>query len=86
MGTRFDKEFDYYLAHQDELVEKYDGKVLAIRGEEVVEVFDCNWFDAVIKVDELGYEPGTVMIHEVSPGPEGHTVTILNPRVHFPDC
>ena len=30
------KAFDYYLAHQDEIVTEHDGKVIVIVGEEVV--------------------------------------------------
>lgn len=86
MGSdTLNRGFQYYLDHQDELVEKYNGKVLAIRGEEIVEVFDCDRFDAVIKLDEMGYEPGTICVRKVSPGPEGHTATVLNPGVYFPD-
>lgn len=35
-----DREFRYYKAHENELVERYNGKIIAIVGEEVVGVFD----------------------------------------------
>jgi len=34
------KEFDYYIAHQDELVKKYNGKVLVIKGEQVMKALN----------------------------------------------
>jgi hypothetical protein len=34
------KEYEYYREHQDELARKYENKVVLIRGEKVVEVYD----------------------------------------------
>lgn len=30
------KEFEYYLSHQRELIEKYEGRFLVIKGEKVI--------------------------------------------------
>lgn len=35
-----DKEFKYYLAHQDELVKKYNKKFLVIKNESVIKAYD----------------------------------------------
>ena len=35
-----DREFHYYKAHENELVKQYNGKFIAIVGEQVVGVFD----------------------------------------------
>jgi hypothetical protein len=37
-----DREFEYYKAHENELVERYKGKFIAIVGEEVVGVFESE--------------------------------------------
>ena len=37
-----EREFQYYKAHENELVECYKGKVIAIVGEEVVGAFDTE--------------------------------------------
>ena len=34
------KLFEYYLAHQDELVEKYSGKYLVIAENDIIRPFD----------------------------------------------
>ena len=39
--TMLEKEFTYYLDHQSELVEKYNGKFLVIKGEDVIGVYDA---------------------------------------------
>ena len=36
----FDTELKYFIAHQDELVSKYQGKTLVIRGEHVEGAYD----------------------------------------------
>lgn len=35
-----DKEYKYYLAHEEEFKKKYSGKVIVIVGESVVGVYD----------------------------------------------
>ena len=75
-----EKEFQYYLDHQSELVEKYNGKVLVIIGEEVVEVYNTElqaYFESVDK-----YKPGTFLIQKCTPGDESYTQT-YHSRVIF---
>jgi hypothetical protein len=71
----FEKEFQYFLDHQDELVRDYDGKVLVLRGEQVVDVYDTipeAYFESLKK-----YEPGSFMLQECIAGPEAYTSTIV---------
>ena len=35
-----EKEFNYYLQHQDELVKEYDGKYIVIKDNAVAGVYD----------------------------------------------
>ena len=75
-----EKEFKYYVDHQAELVEKYQGKYLVIRGEEVVAVYDDEieaYTEAVKK-----YELGTFMLQECQPGKENYTRTFRH-RITF---
>jgi len=51
-----DKEFQYYLDNQDTLVEKYDGRYVAIIGEEVVGDYDdySHALSHLLKNHEMG--------------------------------
>lgn len=69
-----EKELDYFIANQDELVAKYADKILVIRNREVVEVCDTP-LAAYIKASER-FEPGTFMIQPCSAGPAAYTVSI----------
>lgn len=74
------REFDYYVAHQHELIEKYNGKVVVIIGQEVIGVYD----DELVAVESTSedYEPGTFLVHRVSPGSGNYTQT-FHSRVVF---
>ncbi len=76
MGNSLLDEFEWYLANQDALVERYDGKVIAIKDCKVIGVFDSE----LAAVTETGksHEPGTFMVQRVSEGDEAYTVTILS--------
>ena len=70
----FDTELGYFVAHQDELVAKHQGKTLVIRGEQVVGVYPSA-LDAYLGAQKQ-YPVGTFMIQPCEPGPEAYTVTI----------
>ena len=42
MSDALKKELDFYIAHQDEMVAKYDGKVIAIKNGEVLGAFETH--------------------------------------------
>lgn len=64
-------QFLYYLAHQDEFVNLYNGKVIVMQGHQVVGVYE-NEHDAYWgSVDRL--EPGTYMIQLCTPGRDAYT-------------
>lgn len=68
-----EKEFQYYLDHQDEFVGKYLGKVLVIKNQEVVGIYESKqeaYNDATTK-----YELGTFLIQNCLPGALSHTQT-----------
>jgi hypothetical protein len=78
--SALEKEFKYYLDHQDELVKKYDGRVLVIRDNAVIGDYD-NFEQALFQAKEK-YELGTFLIQECSPGDKDYTQT-FHSRVIF---
>ena len=74
MNSVLEKEFDSYLANQDAMVEKYDGKVIAIKNGEVLGAYDS--YLAAVTETEKHHEPGTFLLQRVSVGSEAYTVTV----------
>lgn len=66
------KEFLYYLAHQDELVEQYNGKVIVLHQHQVVGVYG-SYGEAHLEAIKQ-YEPGKFILQLCSPGPEAYTI------------
>jgi len=79
--VKLEREFKYYIEHQDELVKKYNGKFIVIVGEDVVGVFE-NASDAYFNSLEK-YEEGTFMIQQCNPGEESYTQTFHSRRAIF---
>jgi len=80
MKVHLKKEFQYYLEHQDELVEKYNGQFVVIKNNKVIGSYD-NEMDAVrqtVKEHELG----TFLIQKCEPGSDSYTQT-FHSRVSF---
>ncbi len=76
----FEKELDYFIKNQKELVKKHEGKVLAIKGEEVVGVYKSP-LDAYIHIEE-NHELGEVMIQPCQAGAQAYTVSIATTGLH----
>lgn len=66
-------QFDYYLAHQDQLVAKYNGRFVVIVNEKVVGDFESEK-DAYAFATKT-YEPGKFLIQRVSPGNQDYSQT-----------
>jgi len=65
------KEFQYYLDHQEELVEQYNGKIIVIIEKSIVGVYKDKihaYLDTIKK-----HKPGTFLIIECSPGTDSYT-------------
>ena len=73
MGTALEEEFNYYLAHQEELVRLYNGRFIVVKGHEVLGAYDDR--DEAIGETIKGHQLGTFMVHRVTPGDAGHTRT-----------
>jgi hypothetical protein len=75
-----DKEFKYYLDHQNELVEKYNQKFIVIKGEKVIGVYDAE--DVAYFETEKSHETGTFLIQFCEPGEDSYT-QVFHSRVSF---
>lgn len=72
------RQFDYYLSHQDELVERFNGRFVVIVGERVVGDFESE-VEAYTFATE-NYESGNFMVQLVNPG-EGAYSAVFHSRV-----
>jgi hypothetical protein len=70
----FSRELGFFIEHQDDLVEKYRGRVLVLRGESVEGDFESALAAYLFAKDR--FAPGTYMIQPCAPGREAYTVTI----------
>ena len=66
-------EFEYYLAHQDELVKKYNGKFVAIKGHSVLGAYNSEL--EAIKKTAKEHALGTFLVQKCEPGEESYTQT-----------
>lgn len=70
----FQTELNFFIEHQDDLVERYNGKALIIRGREVIGAFESPL--AAYLEGLKSFPAGTFMIQTCQPGPAAYTVTI----------
>ncbi len=80
MDKRLEKEFTYYIEHQDELVEKYNGKYIVIKNCEVIGSY--NSILKAVKETSKTHKLGTFIVQKCEPGKEGYTQT-FHSRVSF---
>ena len=71
--NELEKEFKYYLEHQEELVKEYNGKFIVIKDGKVIGAFDSE-FEAISKTSEQ-HELGTFLVQKCEPGSESYTQT-----------
>ena len=80
MSKPLEKEFQYYLDHQDELVSKHNGKIIVIKNQKVLGVYDSDM--EAINATKKDHEVGTFLVHECGPGEENYTRR-FHSRVRF---
>lgn len=73
MVGKLEKEFRYYLDHQDELVKRYNGKFIVIKDYKIIGAFDSA-LEAVEEVTEQ-HELGTFLVQKCGPGSTSYTQT-----------
>ena len=69
-----EKELEFFIGHQEELVSHHLGKFLVIRDETVEGVYE-NALQALIEAEKR-WPIGTFMIQPCVPGPGAYTVTL----------
>ena len=77
---KLEKEFNYYLEHQDELVKKYKGKFVVIENQNVIGAFNTEL--EAIEETVKKYELGTFLVQKCEPGSESYSQT-YHSRVLF---
>lgn len=68
-----EKEFNYYLEHQDELVKEYNGKFVVIKDHKVLGAF-ASALEAVENTTKQ-HELGTFLVQKCEPGSASYTQT-----------
>ena len=71
-----EKEFQYYLNNQEELLKKYQGRHLVIKGQKVIGSYDSE-AQAYLETKKE-HEPGTFLIQLCTPGEKDYTLTFYN--------
>ena len=75
-----EKEFNYYLQHQEELIRKYKDKFIVIKGNAVIGAYESD-LEAVEETSKQ-HELGTFLVQKCEPGSESYTYT-YHSRVAF---
>jgi 3-methyladenine DNA glycosylase AlkD len=73
MPKPLEREFDYYLKNQGELIKKFSGKFIVIKDEEVIGAYDTEL--EAIKEASKHNELGTFLVQKCEPGSENYTQT-----------
>jgi len=74
-------EFEYFLQHQDELADRYEGKVIVIKDQRVIGAFD-SVSDAVHETSKR-HSLGTFLVQECCRGPQCYTAVFSGHRASF---
>ncbi len=74
----FEKELDFFIANQDELVARYPGQVLVIKDQEVVGAFRSP-LEAYLEATKR-FTPGSFAIQRCLAGQDAYTVTVSGPE------
>lgn len=80
MKSPLEKEFNYYLTHQKELVAKYKGRTIVIKNERVIGDYDSE-IEAVSETAKT-HALGTFLVQKCEPGQESYT-NVFHSRVAF---
>ncbi|MEK6212226.1 MAG: hypothetical protein AABM64_18020 [Pseudomonadota bacterium] len=81
MENPLKKEFDYYVAHQADLIKEHNGKFVVIKDQTVIGAFD-DQIQAVTETQKKGHAAGTFLVQFVSPGDSAYKQT-FHSRVVF---
>ena len=72
----FAEELAFFIKHQEELVANHRGKILVLKGQELLGTYDSplEAYQETVK----DHEPGTFMIQPSEPGDGAYTVFVAS--------
>jgi hypothetical protein len=78
--SKLEKEFNYYIKNQEELVKKYKGKFIVIKKDKVLGAYksEIEAVEETSKIEELG----TFLVQKCEPGENNYTQS-FHSRVIF---
>lgn len=71
MSSSLQRDFEFYRSHQDEMVEKYDGKYVVIKNGDVLGAYDDDL--TAVTETQKSHKPGTFLVQKVSKGDAGYS-------------
>jgi hypothetical protein len=74
-----ERDFQYYLSHQSDLVHRYSGKVVVIKNQSVIGAFDSE--AEAVNETAKSHELGTFLIQRCEEGSDAYTQTFHSPVV-----
>ena len=74
-----EREFEFYVGRQEELVSRYQGKFVVIRGWEVIGAYDDE-MEAIEKSAQR-FPLGSFLVQKCEPGAESYTQTFHSPVI-----
>jgi len=66
-----EKEFNWYLKHQGDLVKKYNGKFIVIKNQQVIGSYSSEL--AAVEKTSRDHELGTFLVQKCEPGEDSYT-------------
>lgn len=79
-SSNLKKELDYFIKHQDKLVEKYEGQFIVLKNQKIIGTYQ-TMRDAYWKTQKE-HPLGTFAIYHCIRGPEAYSAT-FHSRVFF---
>ena len=80
MAKGLEKEFQYYLDNQEDLVKQYNGKFIVIKNFKVIGAYNTEL--EAIQETTKEHELGTFLVQKCEPGSDSYTQT-YHSRVAF---
>ena len=82
MKPALEREFEFYLRNQDDFVGRYEGKLIAIKDEEVLGAYN-SYLEAAAELFSH-HKRGTVLFHRVSKDEHSEVAVFHSPNLSIP--
>ena len=79
MTKPLQREYEYFLEIREDLAKENDGKFVAIKGQEVLGIYDD--YMAAANAVYVDHERGTVLMQEISKDPEALALFLNTPNI-----